>query len=90
MNLGFKHKVQVSGKKEKVLEEGSDKFEERFLFQGLNLEIEPGTTNAIVGHSGFGKTTMLNLIVRIGPSITDFRIESTIHMRVKYCSMDKN
>lgn len=34
-----------------------------YLFEKLNLEIKPGTSNAIVGPSGFGKTTMLMLMV---------------------------
>jgi ABC-type multidrug transport system fused ATPase/permease subunit len=29
------------------------------------LKVTPGTSNAIVGHSGFGKTTMINMINRI-------------------------
>jgi ABC-type multidrug transport system fused ATPase/permease subunit len=29
------------------------------------LDIKPGTTNAIVGSSGFGKTTLFNLLYRI-------------------------
>ena len=35
------------------------------LLKNFNLEIEPGTTNAIVGSSGFGKTTFFNLLFRI-------------------------
>lgn len=31
----------------------------------MSLEIAPGTTNAIVGPSGFGKTTLLHLIFRM-------------------------
>ena len=31
----------------------------------FNLEIAPGTSNAIVGESGFGKTTLFNLLLRI-------------------------
>lgn len=38
---------------------------ERLLFKDFSLNIEPGTTNAIVGQSGFGKTTLLNLLYRI-------------------------
>lgn len=29
------------------------------------MRIKAGTSNAIVGHSGFGKTTMINMINRI-------------------------
>lgn len=32
------------------------------LLKDFTLEIEPGTTNAIVGSSGFGKTTLFNLL----------------------------
>jgi ABC-type multidrug transport system fused ATPase/permease subunit len=35
------------------------------LFENFSLKIEPGTTNAIVGRSGFGKTTLLHLLFRI-------------------------
>jgi ABC-type multidrug transport system fused ATPase/permease subunit len=35
------------------------------LLNNFSLEIEPGTTNAIVGPSGFGKTTFFNLLFRI-------------------------
>jgi ATP-binding cassette subfamily B protein len=35
------------------------------LFRDFNLKIEPGTTNAIIGPSGFGKTTLFNLLFRI-------------------------
>ena len=38
---------------------------ERVILQDFNLEIKPGTTNAIVGPSGFGKTTLFNLLFRI-------------------------
>lgn len=36
-----------------------------YLFKGLSLKVTPGTSNAIVGQSGFGKTTMINMINRI-------------------------
>jgi ABC-type multidrug transport system fused ATPase/permease subunit len=35
-----------------------------FLLKDFNLKIKPGTSNAIVGPSGFGKTTLLHLIFR--------------------------
>lgn len=37
----------------------------KYLFKNLDLKIEAGTTNAIVGPSGFGKTSMLHLLFRI-------------------------
>ncbi len=48
------------GKTEKI-EDKPQKNE--YLFKGLSLKIKPGTSNAIVGQSGFGKTTMINMIV---------------------------
>jgi ABC-type multidrug transport system fused ATPase/permease subunit len=38
---------------------------EKVMLDGFNLTIEPGTTNAIVGPSGFGKTTLFYLLYRI-------------------------
>jgi len=38
---------------------------QEYLFKDLSLRIKAGTSNAIVGHSGFGKTTMINMINRI-------------------------
>jgi ABC-type multidrug transport system fused ATPase/permease subunit len=56
-NIEFQN-VSFGHKKESV--ESS-----QFLFQDLNLTFKAGTTNAIVGPSGFGKTSMLHLIFRI-------------------------
>lgn len=36
-----------------------------YLFENLNIKIKKNSTNAIVGPSGFGKTTMLFLIYRM-------------------------
>ena len=37
---------------------------ERPLFEGLDLELEPGRTVALIGHTGSGKTTLATLIPR--------------------------
>ena len=58
---------KVDGEKKKA-EKGTKKevaVQEKRLFENFCLKIEPGTTNAIVGQSGFGKTTLLNLLFRI-------------------------
>lgn len=34
-----------------------------YIIKGLNLKIEPGTTTAIVGESGCGKTTLIKLML---------------------------
>ena len=51
------------------------------------MKVTPGTSNAIVGQSGFGKTTMINMINRIydpnegdvyldGQNLKDLKFES--------------
>lgn len=57
-NVAFRHYHLAEDDKE-------NQIQERELFNDFNLVIEPGTTNAIVGHSGFGKTTIMNLIFRL-------------------------
>src|SRR5690606_19652285 len=34
------------------------------LYEGLNLEVQPGQVVAIVGPTGAGKTTLVNLLMR--------------------------
>jgi ABC-type multidrug transport system fused ATPase/permease subunit len=55
-NVSFKHPAELNNK-------GTEQANE-YLFQNLNFTLKEGTTNAIVGPSGFGKTTMLYLMVR--------------------------
>lgn len=46
---------------------------DRLVLQNMNLYIEAGKTTAIVGRSGYGKTTMINLITRLR-DVSDGRI----------------
>lgn len=57
------------------------------MFRNFNLRLEPGSTNAIVGQSGFGKTTLMGLLFRMydpeegrilidGQDLTDVTFES--------------
>lgn len=68
-DVAFKHLLSgPQGKGEEVKKEElavKPKKQSEFLFKGLSLKIKPGTSNAIVGHSGFGKTTMINMIVSL-------------------------
>lgn len=86
-NLGFKHYIhnQHDG-------EGKDQesFDEKQLFSNFDLRIEPGTTNAIVGQSGFGKTTLLNLLFRIyDPSEGSILIDGQDIRELKFDSFRK-
>ncbi len=50
--------------------------EEHTLFDNLKLKIKPGTSNAIVGASGFGKTTLFNMFYRLlDPSSGDIILD---------------
>ena len=75
-NISYTHYIwdqntkdeEAEDKKKKIdSKEGKQetKIMEKELFGDFSLTIEPGTTNAIVGQSGFGKTTLLNLLFRI-------------------------
>ena len=48
------------------------------VLEGLNLELEPGQTLALVGPSGCGKSTIVSLILRFyDPDEGDVRIDGT-------------
>ena len=61
--------------------------EGRPVFEGLSLHVAPGEVVALVGHSGAGKTTLMNLLMRFwdpstgavridGHDLRDVRLES--------------
>lgn len=60
-NITFAHLTDKKAKSEDVEAEQ----EKNYLFKDLTLTMEPGSTNAIVGPSGFGKTTILHLLFRM-------------------------
>ena len=59
-NVNFRHAQFEENKDKKASIEKN-----KMLLKNFSLEIEPGTTNAIVGSSGFGKTTLFNLLYRL-------------------------
>lgn len=75
-NVSFGHKIEDQTKSggvdtltpkttdDESLEEAQTD-EIKYLFKDFSMKIEAGTTNAIVGPSGFGKTSMLHLMFRI-------------------------
>jgi ABC-type transport system involved in Fe-S cluster assembly fused permease/ATPase subunit len=71
-NVSFKH-LKNSDKDDGQMIHRND-----YLFKDLSLVIEPGTTNAIVGQSGFGKTTIFNLIVKFICRSDFYFVEQTI------------
>ena len=89
-NLGYTHYIMDPPKEGNEKKKGTKKevtVQEKRLFENFCLKIEAGTTNAIVGQSGFGKTTLLNLLFRIydpsegkilldGQDIRDLKFES--------------
>lgn len=62
-NCNFSHYTMETNKKD----DGTDEREliEKPIINDFSLDIKAGTTNAIVGQSGFGKTTLLNILYRI-------------------------
>lgn len=55
------HQIEGKSKLEKV---AFSYLPEQKLIEDLNLEVEPGQTIAIVGPTGCGKTTLINLLMR--------------------------
>ena len=79
--MSFKHLSEGNS-----ISNGESKGKREFLFKDLSLKIEAGTSNAFVGSSGFGKTTMLYLIVRYSIIVSS---ECMIRIQDQSLSTDK-
>ena len=69
----------------------SYKKEERSILKSINLNIEGGKMTALVGHSGSGKSTILNLIPRLyNINSGDILIDGQSILETKINSLRKN
>ncbi len=60
-----KDAVDIKGVKESIAFENVQfRYEDKMVIQGISLKVEPGEVVALVGASGEGKTTLVNLIPR--------------------------
>jgi ABC-type multidrug transport system fused ATPase/permease subunit len=85
--VSFKHILTEEPKKNGA---ESDIKRPEYLFKNLSLKIKPGTSNAIVGPSGFGKTTIINMVNRIyDPSEGDVLIDGQNLKDLKFESYRK-
>ena len=61
------------------------------LFKNINLNIEGGSTAALVGHSGAGKSTIINLLPRFyDPNEGEVYIDKQKINNVSLSSLRKN
>jgi len=51
--------------KEKLLFRGRNRYEERWVLQGISFQVKTGEAIGLVGHNGCGKSTTLKLLTRI-------------------------
>jgi len=51
--------------KEKLLFRGRNRYEERWVLQGISFQVKVGEAIGLVGHNGCGKSTTLKLLTRI-------------------------
>lgn len=51
--------------KEKILFRHRNRYEDRWVLKGINLDIDAGETVALIGNNGSGKSTLLKLLTKI-------------------------
>ncbi len=51
--------------KERILFKNRNRYEDRWVLRGINLEVEKGEAVGLIGHNGCGKSTLLKLLSRI-------------------------
>lgn len=71
--------------KERFLSRKRNRFEDRLVLKGVNLEVQKGEAVGLIGKNGSGKSTLLKLLTRImypslGEIIIDGRVSSLIEL----------
>jgi ATP-binding cassette subfamily F protein 3 len=71
----------LSGQDVLVLEGLGHRFDDRFLFRGLKLQLQRGERVALVGANGSGKTTLLKIVAgELPPAEGLVRLGSNVHL----------
>lgn len=68
--------------KEKVLFRNRNRFEERWVLNGINFDVKRGEAVGLIGHNGCGKSTTLKLLTKIM-----YPDEGTIEMKGRVSSL---
>lgn len=56
---------KASSLKEKILFKNRNRYEDKWVLKGINLEIKKGETVGLIGENGSGKSTLLKLLAKI-------------------------
>lgn len=68
--------------KEKILFRNRNRYEERWVLNGINIDIKKGEAVGLIGHNGCGKSTTLKLLTKIM-----YPDEGTIEMKGRVSSL---